>query len=259
MAKINMNIFSTYLKRNVNVDILIPSKNFLDLVEQKFKYEKMEYKMLFLLHGTGDNQSVWVDKTDIETLANEYNVLVVMPSAENTYYTNTTYSVNMKSFIEEELYTFIKNNFPISTKKEDTYILGNSMGGYGSIKIALSNPDKFNNCCSFSGGLDLKRQFEGLISNVIDFKAIFGDLKSIDETEHSIKYLLENVDSEIPNIVLYCGKSDQNLESTKEIIRIMEDMGIKHTFIEDEGEHTWDYWNEHLKIYFRDYIKKEER
>ncbi len=256
MAKININMFSCNLKRNVHVDVILPSKNFLNLINDDKVYLKKEYKCLYLLHGTGDNEKAWSEKTAIDELAQEYEVVVIMPSAENTYYSNTNYSVNMKSFIEEELYSFICSNFPVSNKKEDNYILGNSMGGYGALKIALSNPDKFANCASFSGGLDIVKQVNSDLAKVIDFEAIFEDINNLDDTEHSIKYLLNHNDYNNMNIYLTCGKDDQNLLSTKEIVEVLKKNKIKYNYIESEGSHTWSYWNNHLIMYFKNMFGK---
>ncbi len=256
MAKININLFSCYLKRNVHVDVILPSKDFLSLINNDIEYEKKLYKCLYLLHGTGDNQSAWSKNTNIEELAQRYGVVVVMPSAENTYYTDTTYSVFIKSFIEKELYSFISCNFPVSNDKKDIYIAGNSMGGYGALKIALSNLDKFGNCASFSGGLDIVKQVNSKLANIIDFKAVFGDINNLDKTEHSIKYLLKDFNSGDLNIYLTCGSDDQNLLSTKEIVNILDDKKIKYKFIKGSGAHTWSYWDNQIKDYFKFMFEK---
>ncbi len=256
MAKININMFSCYLKRDVHVDVVLPSKDFFNIINNDLEYNKKEYKCLFLLHGIGDNEKVWSKNTCIDELAQKYGVVVVMPSAENTYYTDTSYSVLIKSFIEKELYSFIRFNFPISSNKKDIYIAGNSMGGYGALKIALSNLDKFGNCASFSGGLDIVKQVNSKLKSIIDFDAVFGDISNIDQSEHSIKYLLNNKIVEDLNIYLTCGIDDQNLLSTKEIVNVLDDKKINYKFIEDEGAHTWTYWNKQIKDYFEFVFKK---
>lgn len=255
MAVINLNLFSCYLKRKVHVDVIIPSKNFNNLIEDDFLYHKQSYKCLYLLHGSGDNEKAWQEQTNIIELANKYQLVVVMPNAENTYYTNTLYSVKMKSFIEGELFSFIQSTFPVSRDKKNTYIMGNSMGGYGAMKIALSNPHKFGHVCSLSGGLDIQLQVDGLIAKIIDFPAIFGTLNKLDETEHSIKYLINNFRGELPNIDIACGCDDQNLQSTREIINLLEKNKINYKYLEDEGAHTWQYWNYHLNKYFQENFK----
>ncbi len=256
MAKINISLFSCFLRRNVHVDVILPSKDFLDVINGDLEYVDKKYKCLYLLHGTGDNEKVWSENTSIDNLAQKHGVVVVIPSAENTYYTDTTYSVFMKSFIEKELYSFINSNFPVSKNKEDIYIVGNSMGGYGALKIALSNLDKFGNCASFSGGLDIVKQVNSDLAKVIDFKAIFKDINDLDQTKHSIKYLLNNNVVKDLNIYLTCGNEDQNLLSTKEIVSVLDNKKIKYKFIEDNGSHTWDYWDRQIKDYFEFMFKK---
>lgn len=102
--------------------------------------------MLWLLHGTFGDHTDWLRKTNIEMYATERNLVVVMPSALNSNYSNwNDYMLGYKmyDFLTEELMPLIYGWFPVSDRREDNYIAGLSMGGRGTIKYAVNHPEKF--------------------------------------------------------------------------------------------------------------------
>ena len=63
---------------------------------------------------------------------------------------NAEYGENYYDFIQKELPEFITSNFPISSRREDTYIAGASMGGYGALAHALGHPESYCAVGAFS-------------------------------------------------------------------------------------------------------------
>ena len=63
-----------------------------------------------------------------------------MASAGNYFYQDMYRGSAYRTFFTEELPMFITSVFPVSKKREDTYIAGFSMGGYGAWYLALSAP-----------------------------------------------------------------------------------------------------------------------
>lgn len=241
--------FSTSLKREVNFNLIIPTKDFKDIMSGNLEYESAEYPLVVLLHGSGDNQDAWLNNTNVVEYANQYKVAVVMPSAENSYYTDTTYGLNMKSFIENELISYVRAYHPVSSKCEDTYIIGNSMGAYGALKIGLSNSDKFGNIACFSGGLDVVTQFQSFVAQIIDFPAVFGDLETVRGSKHDNLHLVAELDV-VPSLYITCGAQDFNLQSTENFINLLVEKGITHTYKKEDGSHGWKYWDKQLANYF---------
>ena len=164
MALIEMIFFSNSLKMNVSVNVILPNDS-----------QEIEngYKTLYLLHGLAGNYTSWQRWTCIERYANEHKIAVVMPEVGRSWYTDTCYHANYFTFITEELPETCRRYFRgMSAKREDNLIAGNSMGGYGALKIALTYPDRYFACASLSGALDLagtrrKRDMD-------EWRAIFG-------------------------------------------------------------------------------------
>lgn len=131
MAIIEMNFISQSLRRTVTVNVIIPlDKKPLPGMPAR---EDKPFKTLYLLHGGYGNYTDWVNGTRIQRWAEEQNLVVVMPSGDNKFYVDIPdLGDYYGKFIGEELVEFTRKMFPLSHKKEDTYIAGLSMGGYGA-------------------------------------------------------------------------------------------------------------------------------
>ena len=59
------------------------------------------------------------------------------------------------SVITDEISKLAVKLFPLSEKREDNFVAGFSMGGYGAFKWAMHNPEKFRCCGVFSGPIGI--------------------------------------------------------------------------------------------------------
>lgn len=101
-------------------------------------------RVLYLLHGLSDAPSVWLHRTNLERYAEAVgNLCVVLVSGHRSWYANTASGLAYRTFVFEEIPRKIENMFRVSTRREDTFVAGNSMGGYGAAKFALLYPEKF--------------------------------------------------------------------------------------------------------------------
>ena len=173
---LEMNFKSAELKRQTQVYVLIP-----DTKEK----DDVPFKTLWLLHGLSDNHTGWIRYTEIEQYAKKYNLAVVMPNVDRSWYTDTAYDANYFSFVTKELPEVCFRTFrQISKSREDNIVAGLSMGGYGAMKIALSCPENYGACISLSGSFDITRK--GRSYNINEWRSIFGfDMESPLELEGS--------------------------------------------------------------------------
>ena len=230
------------LGRHVHVNALIP----------KVK-EGQTYKTLWLLHGLSCDYSSWARKTSIERYAEEYGIAVVMPDGGRSWYTDTVCGDNYFTFITKELPETCRACFKgMSDKREDNIVGGFSMGGYGAMKMALTYPENYGACISLSGALDITRK--GRPVNLAEWQAIFDyNMKTPDElegTKHDLFALLHEDVKEgrvLPKLYLWCGVDDSLIDINRRFCGELEALGIEHTFVESEGDHTWKWWDMHIK------------
>ena len=221
------------------------------------KREEKPYKTLYLLHGIFGNYTDWVSGTKIQRWAEEKDLAVVMPSGDNMFYVNQEESHNFYGeFIGKELVDMTRKMFPLSRKREDTYIAGLSMGGYGALRNGLKYSETFGCLASLSGAMVVDHIAERtddvpfFIDSRSFARSIFGDLDKAEESDKNPKWLVKKLKEEgkdIPRIYLTCGLQDSLLEANREMRDFLKEQGADVTYVEGEGAHEWDFWNRSIK------------
>ena len=170
MALIELKFYSQMLGMQTEAYIIIPQKFTSGEIGIEGKSDSKEYKCLYLLHGLSDDHSIWLRRTSIERYAAEYGICVVMPCGARSFYTDMKYGMKYFSYITEELPCVVSEFLKVSNKREDTYIAGISMGGYGALKAALKKPEVFCACGGLSPVADIKN---GMFNDVL--VPVFGE------------------------------------------------------------------------------------
>lgn len=147
MALVQVDFFSEKLMRTVTINAIIP-------VDKKLNQPNKKFKTLYLLHGIFGNYTDWVCGTRIQRWAQDHDLAVIMPSGENKFYVDNENSHEYYSqFIGEELVSITRAMFPLSQRREDTFIAGLSMGGYGAIINGLKYYQTFGYIAALSSAL----------------------------------------------------------------------------------------------------------
>lgn len=141
MTLFTINLSSEKLHKQTEVNVLLPGN----------AGKAAGLKTIWLLHGMTDDHTGWLRRSEIEVLAEKYNVCVVMPNADLSFYTNMAFGADYFDYLADELPAFLRRFFPISDKKEDNSIAGISMGGYGAFHIAMNRPENYGAAVSLSG------------------------------------------------------------------------------------------------------------
>lgn len=253
MALINMEFFSYYLGMDIPMTVLLPEKRGQKPENQSNK----KYPVLYLLHGHADDNTAWIRKSNIEMLTRDFDLIVVMPTAHRSFYTNSQHGHQYFDYLTKELPTVVANFFPASTRREDTYIAGLSMGGYGAMKAAMSCPELYGHAASMSGASDsysAMRHTSGMFT-VSDFNTnvnnVFGGEEAFYGSDNDLCYLADilqaSQDIEIPNMYMCCGTEDPLYPvyvEMKEYFTQRDRLDI--CYDERPGTHNWNFWNEEL-------------
>ncbi len=255
MPLITVNHFSVTLLRNIPCTVILP---------ESAGYSPKAIPVLWLLHGKGDDHTTWSRKTSIERYANERGLAVVMPNGENSNYSNMAHGHPYYNYIAKELPELLGGMFNLSPRREDNFIAGNSMGGGGALKIGLANPDTFSAIGCFSAGdvvFPFPNSKPGDKPEIDSLVYQFYDGKEIEGTEEDVlgsaRKILEN-GLPAPRIFHAIGNNDFLLEHahrTRDFFTSLDGNPFDYTYIEDEGEHCWEYWDKHI-VDFLEYIMK---
>lgn len=196
-------------------------------------------RVLYLLHGLSDDNTVWARRTSVEQYADSIGDLcVVMPTTHRSWYTNTNAPLNYWDYVSEELLKKIPCYFNVSSKREDTYVAGISMGGYGAVKLGLRKPENYNTIFGISGAYDL----EVNKSFFAESDTVFGKKP---KPEDDVFQIVNNLDStkKYPNFHLFCGNNDPFTDVNKKFIKEMEANKLNADLTIEEGGHHWLYWD----------------
>ncbi len=247
MALMEIHFFSNTLGREVSVNALIPQG-------------KEHYKTLLLLHGLSDDHTAWQRYTSVELYANAGGFAVIMPNADRSFYTDMAQGDRYFTYVSQELPEVMRGFFAgMSDKREDNFVAGLSMGGYGAFKIALTYPERYRAACSLSGALDIPFMVkEYMPGNRRLFETIFGNPDEVEGSENDLMFLLEkNVreGKELPSLFLACGTEDRILPCSRHFFEKAKDLGHDVFYKDAVGNHNWTFWNKHLKD-FTEYISK---
>lgn len=254
MAFIQVNLLSKSLMRTVPVNVILPvDKLTFPGMPQR---EEKPYKTLYLLHGIFGNYTDWVNGTRIQRFAEEHDLAVVMPSGDNAFYVDQPAMNNFYGeFIGRELVELTRKMFPLSRKREDTFIGGLSMGGYGAMRNGLKYSDTFGCIVSLSGALHVE-EMASRVENTGIFmgrrsyaEALFGDLDKLLESDCNPKYLVRQLLAEgkpIPKMYIACGDKDSLLPANQEMVAFLQGNGIEPTFEVGPGAHEWDFWDTYI-------------
>lgn len=267
MALVQVNFISKMLSRTVTFNAIIPLDK-ISFGEEEVVVEQKPLKTLYLLHGVFGNYTDYLSGTRIQRWAEERNLAVIMPSGENQCYIDKpSHSENYGAYVADELVEFTRNMFPLSHKKEDTFIAGLSMGGYGALINGLKYHETFSHIGSFSPALlinQITNDFESLPPlgfSLGYYDNVFGGIDTIKDSEKDYCYLINQLienKQEIPKIYLPIGREDFLLENVREFKTFLDEKEVPVTYIEDDGAHEWDFWDKYLKN-FLDWLPLDEK
>lgn len=228
MAKIQCNVISYTLMRTVDIDVILPTISIPESLDGTFSRKEVhhdyskKFPVLYLLHGYGNNHAQWCGYTNIELFAEERQIAVVMISGENKKYIDSNESETedkFADFIQNELPEFITQVFPISDKREDTFIAGLSMGGFGALYHALSYSGKYGAAGAFSPAVEMT-------NNPISLYNI------VDNTKVNMPFFIT------------CGEKDFVYQSNVRFVDYAKEKGLDITWIsEPDYDHEWRFWN----------------
>ena len=251
MAYMQVNFRSTALNRIVTFNALLPMEEM--TIPGWPEHKEPPFKSLYLLHGYSGNHNDMLMGTNISDLSMKYGLAVFTPAAENSFYLDDKASgYHYSKFIGEELLDFTRKLFPVSDKREDTFIGGFSMGGYGAIRNGLKYHDRFSRIISLSSALitdsiaDIKPGHVDEVADYDYYSSTFGDLNELPGSDKDPNALVRQVverGKDIPELFMACGTEDFLLENNRKFHKTLEQEGLEHIYIEKSGSHEWSFVN----------------
>jgi putative tributyrin esterase len=236
MAFLNFHYFSNALNKQTSAYVLLPETG------------EGPFPVLYLLHGYSDDHTIWLRRTSIERYVSELGIIVVMPDGGHGFYADAVEGYAFGTAIGKELVERMDRTFPTQANREGRVIAGLSMGGYGSVRLALAYPETFRAAHSLSGAMGYGHKApnwnngrNGEFLRVVGEDFVGGpcDLYALAEKNHAAGTL--------PKLRIDCGTEDFLIEDNREFAKFLTEKAIPHEYEEFPGAHTWEYWDEHIQ------------
>lgn len=211
--------------------------------------------VLYLLHGLSDDSSIWTRYTSIERYVRGKDIAVIMPEVQRNWYCDMKNGLRYFTYVSQELPQMAHKYFGLSLERENNYIAGLSMGGFGAMKTALTYPERYAGVGSFSGAVDLEAILQvhrGDSQRIQEAVAILGPGLAIGP-ENDLKALAKKANP-LPKIYLSCGEEDFLYGVNQQMHRYLESLAIPHGFDHRPGDHNWDFWDQSIQD-FLEYMK----
>ena len=244
----NLTLKSTILKMDRKYSVYLPPD---------YETSNRSYPVLYLLHGSGDDQTGWVQFGEVEYIADKAiregkstAMIIVMPDANTGrrgYYNTMRGDFQYEDFFFKEFIPFIEKTYRIRAEKQYRAVAGLSMGGGGTIIYALHHPEMFSSACPLSASvrqqtINRSRQNADTVGLQPEQIAAFRNL-------HDAFYLVEKMPDSLKTSVKWyfdCGDDDALSEGNSLLHIAMRTKGIPHEFRIRNGAHNWTYWREAL-------------
>jgi S-formylglutathione hydrolase FrmB len=235
-------INSKVLNQTMKYNIILPNDYYTDVDSY--------YPVLYLFHGMGGNNNDWSKQGNAKQAVQDAiatgdvaPLIVVMPDAFNTFYVDGYQNgLQYETYFWDEFLPFIEKKYRITTERENRFIAGLSMGGFGASFYTFTHPELFIYCYAMSGALEgIGSPLTPSISDIIAQYDTFDDL---------------------PGYTIDCGTADQLVfQSNQTVHEKLKTLGFEHEYISREGTHDWVFWKEAFEralVNIGNYLKKEQ-
>lgn len=218
---------------------------------------KTAYPVLYLLHGAYGHFSDWLsstpNKTTVKNLADQYNIIIVMPEGETfSFYLDSPVNKGsqFETYITSEVIQKIDKTYRTINDKKGRVIAGLSMGGHGALYLSAKHPELFCAAGSMSGAVDmgtmLGREPNDQILKLI--QPVFGDQSTNQNLydQNAVMGMIDKIKANKLALIIDCGVDDFLIEPNRELHRRLVYNKVAHDYTERPGAHTWEYWENAL-------------
>jgi putative tributyrin esterase len=237
MALLRCDFFSDVLEVGTSMTVVLPQASE-EQVGVTASTRDGDFPVLYLLHGLSDDCTGWLRYTSIERYAGEHGLAVVMPQVGRSFYADEAHGARFWTHLSQELPEVVGSFLRVSSRREDTFVAGLSMGGYGALKWALHQPERFAAAASLSGALDVRtllperkelfeRVYDGRLGDGDDLFALLGRHEA----------------AELPRLYVGCGTEDHLVDGSRKFVTAAQRAGVDVRTDFRPGEHEWGVWD----------------
>lgn len=219
------------------------------------------YPVVYLLHGYGDNETSWVQFGEADRTIDEgvrtgdiAPCIVVMPNGGTSYFINDfQQKVRYEDMFVQELIPHIDSTFRTRTQREFRAVSGLSMGGFGSLVLAMHHPNLFGACAALSAAAVTDEMltampgelYNQMLAPVLSGPVAGNDRLTLTWKRNSPIILAQSAPvNELKKVRWYidCGDDDALSEGNAMLHIALTKRQVSHEYRVRDGAHNWAYW-----------------
>lgn len=245
MAYVKLQYLSAELSGMTTIHVYLPSDAMSGSVLEP------PYKTVYFLPGYSNDAFNMMSYLGLRRECELKGIAIVIPDGNNAFYVDHPDRLsNYSTFAGKELVEITRKFLPLSNRREDTFIGGISMGGFGALYNGLRFRETFSKIIALSPAVSLYDLIcghnfmfpEGVFTNACGSKEeYFASDMNLD------RFYARVPKNEIPELYFCCGQQDRLVaDAVNRFAGILEENGIPHIYRKDDGNHELDYWECHL-------------
>ena len=240
-------------------EILNSERKYAIYLPPDYDVSKRNYPVLYLLHGSGDDQTGWIQFGEVLKIADRSilkgdatSMIIVMPDASSGrkgYFNSLDNKWNYEDFFFQEFMPYIEKEYRIKSEKRFRAVAGLSMGGGGAFIYALRHPDIFSSACPLSANMgylnldDFKNAHKESLQN-LKRETIYNYYSN----HNAFSIIKSQTESKLKSVNWYidCGDDDFLYEGNSLVHIALKKRNIPHEYRVRDGAHNWTYWRSAL-------------
>lgn len=227
---------SLSIMKTINIQVYLPANDGLPDVEPPFK-------TLYFLPGFSNNAIQMGSILNLWLQSQNRGIAIVTTDADNSFYVDRP--MRAYSQLIRELVDVTRKYFPLSTKREDTFLAGTSMGGFGAMYNGIRFAETFSKVALLSPGFDVyevKDAATGAPAFPQEFlDSIFGSEENYHATDFDYRNALANAHKNhvaLPEFFCCCGRQDSLVgDNVQKFRAYMTENKFPYIWAEAEGGH----------------------
>jgi len=192
--------------------------------------------VLYLSHGYSDNEATWTVHGKAHWILDALiagrkavPMIIVMvdghalaPGATGFNEYGPVNSDALGRELIQDIIPLVEDSYAVASRAKSRAFAGLSMGGHHALTIALNHHEHFNWIGAFS-------------SAPPPTNSVVNGLSASDAVNRDLRLLW-----------IACGRKDFLYQRNNEFIALLKDKGIRHEYVETEGDHSWPVWRRYL-------------
>jgi S-formylglutathione hydrolase FrmB len=230
------------------------------------------YRALWMLHSAMKGGEMFFENRAVLELAERENLAMMAPCLGMGYFTNSSYEMQA-DFLKGEFLSAMRRSLPISEKREDNFVLGVSMGGFGAFRWALDTPGVFIAATAVSSAFDPRvpmdaramkdRKLRALIlmfKNIMRTRLLSPDGEMNPDADLHTMLLACKCTGTLPRLALYHGEQDYfALSANDEFYDFCKKEGVGIERRTAPGSHDFAYWDRALPSAIEDLLSSKKQ